>query len=155
MRSRASGAFTTNPFASSETPFVTTETTIDAPAGERSKHSFAHVVSSTHASRTPASKVARKSGVTRADSVKSPAGGVPSRVCALSSVSAATPLTPLGSTKRSVPAGAIPSIPDAVGIHAEPSESWRSKGREAQRTASAFLHGTGHRAGSGVLTNRS
>ena len=47
MRSHTASPSTTKPFASSDVPRVTTETTIGSFTGENSKQSFAHTVSDT------------------------------------------------------------------------------------------------------------
>ena len=77
---------------------MTTETTIGWAAGENSKQNLAQFCSSIHSSSTPASYWARKSTLTRALNWKSPAGGVPSRVAALSSDSASAESAPPGLT---------------------------------------------------------
>ncbi len=74
-RSQIWGAPTTVELQSSDSPRVTTETTIGSPAGENSKASLAHVPSPCHTTRAPASNVDLNSVSTRADKVKSPASG--------------------------------------------------------------------------------
>src|SRR5580692_3749530 len=83
-RSQTDRPGTTKAFASSDTPRQTTETIMGSPAGENSKHSLAQRRSSSQSRSTPASKVDQKPTVTRALNWKSPSGGTPSRVAALS-----------------------------------------------------------------------
>src|ERR1700722_98559 len=83
-RSQTDRPGTTKAFASSETPRQTTDTIMGSPAGENSKHSLAQRRSSSQSRSTPASKVDAKSTVTRALNWKSPSGGTPSNVAALS-----------------------------------------------------------------------
>src|SRR5580698_3796921 len=89
---------TTKAFASSQTPRQTTETIMGSPAGENSKHSLAQRRSSSQSRSTPASKADAKPTVTRALNWKSPSGGTPSKVAALSIDSAfsETPASPPG-----------------------------------------------------------
>src|ERR1700722_11138527 len=83
-RSQTDRPGTTKAFASSETPRQTTDTIMGSPAGENSKHSLAQRRSSSQSRSTPASKVDPKPTVTRALNWKSPSGGAPSKVAALS-----------------------------------------------------------------------
>src|ERR1039458_3256743 len=116
-RSHTKRPSTTNALASSATPRLTTETTMGSPAGEYSKQSLAQCRSSIHRSSTPASNVEAKSTLTRSLSWKSPAGGTPSNVAALSMDSALRVEPAPGSMKMSlcgspvtliVPAGPSP-----------------------------------------------
>src|SRR5664280_3174253 len=99
-RSHTERASTTNALASSATPRLTTETTMGSPSVEYSKQSLAQCRSSIHRS-TPASNVEAKSTLTGALSWKSPAGGTPSNVAALSMDSALSVEPAPGSTKMS------------------------------------------------------
>ena len=97
-------------------------------SGENSKHSLAQWRSSIHSSSTPASKVAAKPTVTRALNWKSPSGGTPISVSALSSDSALSWSPPPGSTKMSL-CGAALAVTVASSIdHASSDDGVRANG---------------------------
>src|SRR5665213_1006155 len=66
IRSQVPDPSTSLLLASSETPLVTTETTIGCPAGENSRHSLAHDRSLAQTNSTPASNVEANSTSTSA-----------------------------------------------------------------------------------------
>src|SRR5256885_1436381 len=77
-RSQTSRPSTTIELQSSDTPRVTTDTTIGSPSGEYSKQSFAHLRSSLYRTSTPASNDAANWTFTRALRMKSPLVGASS-----------------------------------------------------------------------------
>ena len=64
MRSHTPSPVTTRPLASSDRPWVTTETTIAWPCGERSSASLTQLWSAAWSTSAPASKVACRSAFT-------------------------------------------------------------------------------------------
>src|SRR5215469_9813913 len=139
---------TTKPLASSETPRVTTETTMGSRAGENSKQSFPHCNSSIHNSSTPASNVALKPTVARALSRKSPAGGAPSRVAAFSVDSASSVVDAPGSMKRSVrrPAVATRELVCSSNFQAPAGDDESGNGTPGMFTRFATSRGYDNRA---------
>src|SRR5665647_213254 len=129
-RSHTERASTTNALASSATPRLTTETTMGSRAGEYSKQSLAQCRSSIHSSSTPASNVEAKSTVTRALSWKSPVGGTPSNLAALSMDSALSMEPAPGSMKMSLCGSAVTVIVPAGPsiVHASPEDGVSGKG---------------------------
>src|ERR1035437_5132257 len=129
-RSHTKRPSTTNALASSATPRLTTETTMGSPAGEYSKQSLAQCRSSIHSSSTPASNVEAKSTLTRALSWKSPAGGTPSNVAALSMDSALRVEPAPGSMKMSLCGSPVTLIVPAgpSTVHATPEDGGEREG---------------------------
>src|SRR5689334_7246025 len=98
---------------SSESPRVTTETTIGCPCGEYSKHNLPHTSSATRTCKAPASKVDSNSTVTCALSVKFSSVAANNAAGALSVL-----LSPAGEKNQSVLAPAeIRSSPSGSLLH--------------------------------------
>ena len=138
-RSQIWGALTTVELQSSDSPRVTTETTIGSPAGENSKASLAHVRSSCHTTSAPASNVDLNSVSTRADKVKSPASGPTSpggvqRGRARAGVDEPIGAWPGGNGKSGVLEARLHGCPD-------PAEGGRDS---RDRTDRYWCHRTGH-----------
>jgi len=84
MRSQTELPLMSTELQSSETPRVTTETTIGWPWGEYSKQSLAHSASCAYRNSVPASYVAANSTVTFAWRVKVGSGGTKRAIGAFS-----------------------------------------------------------------------